>query len=537
MKIVWLVGFFLFIGFAAHSQGKFQGDSLVYGKLNGKDVRSMIGHVVFKQPEQTLYSDRMDEYTGEKVYKFIGNVRIEQANGGVITGDSLLYDKETKFAQVIGNVHLVDNNTDLVTDKLNYNTITGLAYYTTGAVIKDGNTTMRSKYGEYNRNTKEMYFTEKIDLNSTDGTLQTDTLRYNTITKVAKFFGPTTISNKDGVVKAIAGEYNTETKESKFYGRSRLDNKDYYIEGDRIDFNRTKGKGAAMGNVLMISKTDSITIYGDESKFDNSIGYSKVWGRTKVRFIMQKDSLFMLADTLLSTKQSDSTKRILRAYHHVKLYKTDMQATCDSLAYNASDSAIRLFVNPVLWNGKNQITGDSIKLQMALKKLESMLVQPNAFVIQQDTLGNFNQLKGRQMTAYFKSNKITRVDVNGNGQNIYFALENDTVLTGMNKVVCANMIVHFDESNKVSTINFIKDPEALFIPPHELAEPDKKLRGFKWLEKDKPTFMDVLAQRASPKIPAKPKSKAKKGVKSTKPVKKTKKPAINSAKPTVHTIK
>jgi len=516
MKFWWLTIVFILIGFSLRAQGTFQGDSLIFNKIGGKDVRSMIGNVSFKQPDQILYADRVDEYLNEKLYKFIGNVKIVQAKGGVITGDTLYYFKDTKFAEVIGHVHIVDNNTDLVTDKLFYNTITGKAYYTTGATIKDGNSIMHSKYGEYDRNSKEMFFTGKVDLDSPDGKMETDTLRYFTETKVARFYGPTKISNKDGVVNAIAGEYNTDTKESKFFGRSRLDNKDYYIEGDRIDYNRTIGKGAAYGNVVMIAKTDSVTIYGDESKFDNALGFSKVWGRTKVRFYMQKDSLFMIADTIYSTNQNDSTKRLMRAYHNVKMFRADMQARCDSLSYLATDSMIRLFRDPVLWNGKNQVTGDSIMLQMNRKKLEKMYAHPNAFVIQEDTLGNYNQLKGREMTAYFKANKINRVDVNGNGQNIYFALEKDTVLTGMNKVVCASMIVRFDSTNKVSTINFIKDPDAVFIPPHELAEPDKKLRGFRWLEKEKPTYGTIAAQRNDgPKPVIEPKKEKKKAKKAT----------------------
>ena len=48
------------------------------------------------------------------------------------------------------------------------------------------------------------------------------------------------------------------------------------------------------------------------------------------------------------------------------------------------------------------------------------------------------------MTAYFKKNSnIDHIDVNGNGESIYFALDEANKLIGMNKVECSNMIISF----------------------------------------------------------------------------------------------
>lgn len=478
-------------------QSTFKGDSLVYTRQGGKELRRVIGHVTLDQADQTLYADVAEEYIGEKIFKFIGHVRIVQKpDGAVITADTLYYDKTTRFATLIGNVHLVDKETDLKTDKLYYSSLNGTAWYNSGAEIKDANSLMTSRYGEYNRNTRTFYFNGDVDVKSEEGKLQTDTLRYFSDTKTARFYGPTTITNKDGVVKSGSGEYNTETKESKFFGRSRLDNKDYILEGDIVNVDRSKGKGYAKGDVIMTSKKDSLTIYGDEGRFDNQTGYSKIWGRAKVKMLTSGDSLFLTADTLLSTDQNDSTKRRLRAWHRVMLFKKDLQGAADSLSYSAADSQIRMFFRPVLWSEKNQITGDSINLFMKQKRPERLWVRPNAFIAQEDTLRNYNQLKGRQINAYFRASKLHYVVAEGNCQNLFFALEKDTMLTGMNRVSCSDMTAYFDSLGKMSTIHFRKQPEAAFIPPHELTSADERLKGFTWRPKERPTLALIQALRA-----------------------------------------
>jgi hypothetical protein len=145
----------------------------------------------------------------------------------------------------------------------------------------------------------------------------------------------------------------------------------------------------------------------------------------------------------------------------------------------------------------------------------------NAFIASEDSLQNYNQVKGRDMVAFFQQGNIRRVNVNGNGESIYFALEGDTALTGMNKAICSNMVLKFGQ-NKLQTISFILQPEASFIPPHELKEEERKLEGFELMAKMRPTKKEVLARRvvkARPKPPTKKTAPAKKPTKKASPKK------------------
>ena len=134
------------------------------------------------------------------------------------------------------------------------------------------------------------------------------------------------------------------------------------------------------------------------------------------------------------------------------------------------------------------------------------------------------------MVAFFTNGDLKRVNVNGNGESIYFALEGDTTLTGMNKAICSNMVLKFAE-NKLDRISFLVNPDASFIPPHELNDAEKQLEGFTWHQELRPGKPEVFAPRAAvaPKPAAKNQKKNKKQTKAQQ--KKRETPAKRQATP------
>jgi hypothetical protein len=169
-----------------------------------------------------------------------------------------------------------------------------------------------------------------------------------------------------------------------------------------------------------------------------------------------------------------------------------MQGLADSLEYRAADSTIYFYNDPVLWNQDNQMTADSISMLIKNNTIDKIFLVANAFVISVDTLVNFNQIKGRRMTASFEKGKIKRVLVEGNGESIYFALdEEDGNTSGMNKIICSNIIIRFAKG-QVNNFTFLVKPEANFIPPHELKIEEKTLKGFSWQASKKPRREDVV---------------------------------------------
>ena len=201
---------------------------------------------------------------------------------------------------------------------------------------------------------------------------------------------------------------------------------------------------------------------------------------------MKKDTFFLRSDTLLYHKDTINLKENIWAYKGVRFSRGNTQGICDSLNYDLKDSLLHFVGNPILWNGKSQITSDSLKLQLRQGKPHKMYALVNAYLISQDTIFNFNQVRGRDMTAFFKDGNLDYVLVDGNGRSIYFALKEHKEIAGMNKTLCSNMIINF-ENNELSDISFLTEPDAQFIPPQNIMEPDKKFKGFSWHIDKRPT--------------------------------------------------
>lgn len=469
-----------------------QADVLEMAQRKGQSVRRLEGNVVVKQKDGTMYADSAFQYPATGKVEAFGHVRMVGADGAVLLADSVFYSKTPRWAIAMGNVVVKDDTTTLTTRRLDYDLDNNRQYYRTRTTIQTNNTTLISDSGTFDQNTSKMHFYGNVELTGQQNTLLTDSLVYNRTTKIADFYGPSTITGPDGVLKSNRGRYNTATEKINFLTRTSVTTSEYIIIGNTVNYNRKNQTANAHGNVIMHSQKDSTIIYGQKAFYDRKTGYSKVTGNPLLKRPISGDSLFIKADTLVSyNNPTDTTKRNLFAIRNVKVYKSDLQAICDSMIYKFSDSALYFFDDPVLWTGKSQLTGDSVKVQLANQQIDRLFVFDNAFVISEDTLGNFNQAKGRNMIAYFDTGQIQKTEVLGNGQSVYFALQGDTALMGMNKTRCSNIIMRF-WAGEIDNITFVGQPESRFVPPHELQDPDRRLRGFVWRKKEQPQLEKML---------------------------------------------
>jgi hypothetical protein len=64
-------------------------------------------------------------------------------------------------------------------------------------------------------------------------------------------------------------------------------------------------------------------------------------------------------------------------------------------------------------------------------------------------------------------------------------------MTGVNRIICSNITIRFKDG-RVNNMSFYVQPEARFIPPHELRKDDEALPGFRWQETEKPLRKDVV---------------------------------------------
>ncbi|MCB2408448.1 OstA-like protein [Hymenobacter lucidus] len=514
-------------------------EKLIGGTFNGVEIRKLIGNVSFKQGTTLLYCDSAYQYLEKNALEAFSNVRIIQNDTITITGDRATYDGDTRKARMTGNVVMRDPRMTLTTTVLDYDLSRNLAYYSTGGHLVDPENTLDSQYGYYNTTSKVFSFKRNVKLVTKENNIDTDTLQYNTVSKIAYFFGPTRITGKQGNLYAENGTYNTRTKVSNFQRNAKIETPNYLLGGDKLVYDEARQYGVATGHVSMTSKKDNIVLRGDVGKYWRGLGRTKVYGSSPVmRNISDGDTLYLAADTLVSVegRPPKNVAGVLYAYPKVKIFRKDLQGRCDSLTYDRQDSIIYLNKRPVLWSDKNQLTADSMEIRQRKGKVDQMRLYANSFIIGQDTILNYNQVKGRNMVAYFVDNKIKKVDVLGNAESLYYALEADTAVTGLNKAVSANMALRFAD-NKLQTISFLTNPDASFIPPHELKPEDQKLKGFTWRATERPTRRLVLGKHFALPAKAKPKPKAKAKPKTAVKAKAGKAKATPAAKPKTAPIK
>lgn len=495
----------LFLSLGAQAQKmdriKYKADDLFEFRKDGERIRRLIGNVVFAQKTSTMYCDSSYYYVKDNVMEAFGNVRIVD-DSVTITSRKLIYNGQDRTSKLRENVVYTKGDQRLTTDFLDYNMDTEVGNYFNGGKLKDSVNVLTSNSGYYYGLQKYAMFYSEVVLTAPDYILKSDTLRYNTVPKIAITEGKTTIITEDeSILHANGGVFRTKIDQSEFVSGT-VETIDYYMEGDELFFDDLRKYYDATGNVKLTAKNEDIVITGDNGYSDKNNGISKVYGNALMRRFLSRDTLYVAADTLVSIESEyDSAKRIL-AYHNVRIWKSNLQGLADSTSYFLKDSLLFFYRDPIFWNLNNQLEGDTIVMEVTEKEIKNMSLLQRAFLVTEDTIQNYNQIKGRTMKAFFKKSKIDKIDVNGNGESIYYVLDEDdptNIFTlGMNRILCSDMTIRF-VNEKLDNISFYIKPEARFIPPHELTPGVQELDGFEWRGDQRPELVDLLTDITIPR--------------------------------------
>ncbi|MCD4736619.1 MAG: hypothetical protein K8R53_11290 [Bacteroidales bacterium] len=493
LHIIIFSGFTLLLSVTGFSQKTtkvklIRANDLIYDKALGENVQRLIGNVILKHDSTFLYCDSAYLDEGTNSFDGFGNVRIKVSDTLNIYSHLLHYNGNTKIAELIDSVKMVDREATLTTDKLWYSRITEIAWYITGGKIVDDQNELTSKKGYYYTGSEDAYFRDSVVLVNPDYIMNSDTLRYNTTSEISYFFGPTTIISDDNFIYCEWGWYNTQSNKSRIAKNAYIITEEQKLEGDTLYYDRTIDFGIAKQNVIMTDTVQNVMIMGEYGEFFKKRGYAFVVDSAVAVFIDKHDSLFLHSDTLrieYDTVEQKATRML--AYYKAKFYRKDMQGMCDSLIYDFTDSTIFLYNDPVLWSEKNQLTADTINIAIADNQVDTLALKGSSFIISADDsiAETYNQIKGKTVIGYFRDNEIVKVKVHGNSETIYFIREDNGELIGINKTVATDMLI-FLEKNEFQTITYIRQPKGAVYPEDELSRPELFLKNFKWLDDRRP---------------------------------------------------
>ncbi|WP_158656042.1 OstA-like protein [Sphingobacterium sp. HMA12] len=197
-----------------------------------------------------------------------------------------------------------------------------------------------------------------------------------------------------------------------------------------------------------------------------------------------------------SLPQDTAKTRILKAYYNARLFKSDLQAVADSMYYGMQDSMFRLMGKPMMWAENSQISGDTIFLQVKNQKLDNSLLVGNAFMVNatSDSL-KFNQIKGRKITSFFTNNRMERLFVDGNAENIFYNIDEKTNVTTELVHDRSSRFKILMEDNKLKEYVSIRKVDGKVYPIAEVTADKEFLPNFTWRPEDRPKSKADLLNR------------------------------------------
>ena len=458
------------------------------------DVQVLIGSVRMKHDSMYMFCDSALIYEKINSVEAFGNVRMEQGDTLFIYGDYLYYDGMSQLAMLRENVRMINRNTELTTDSLNYDRLYNLGYYFDGGTLTDEENVLTSEWGEYSPATKLAVFNHEVKLVNPKFVLTSDTLKYSTESKIATILGPSDIVSDKNHIYSERGEYNTVSEQAELLDRSILTNEGKKLTGDSLFYDRKLGYGEAFDNVQMNDTVNKNMLTGNYCFYNELTGNAIATQRAVAIDYSQGDSLFMHGDTLRLVTyhmNTDSAYREMRVYHKVRAYRTDVQAVCDSLVYNSKDSCMTMYTDPILWHGAQQLLGEEVKVYMNDSTIDWAHIINQALAVEQKDSIHYNQVTGKEMKAFFQDGDMRRVDVNGNVLIVFYPEEKDSTMIGMNYAEGSFLRIYLKD-RKMEEAALIGKSNGILYPMDQIPADKMKLPSFVWFDYIRPLNKDDI---------------------------------------------
>ncbi|WP_276965930.1 OstA-like protein [Chryseobacterium sp.] len=469
------------------------------------------GNVQIEHQGSILTADEVVLYNEENFVKAIGNTRLQNTDGSVITAGEMEYDANTQKGVARKNVVLTDPKQTIKTDILYYDRLANQAYFNTGGTISDGQNVTYAKVGTYFLNTRVVDLTGNVKIETPQYTIEGPNIKQNQNTKIADFLGPTTITSKANPRNRIyteKGTYKMDSKEAFLTKNSRIFYNEKILTGDDMYYNQISGFGKATGNVTLDDPKERRYIKGGYGEIFEKKDSAMMTKNPYAVKAMEKDSIYFAAEKIISYQRPDTLdikvkKSFIRAYKKARVYKSNAQGRADSIAFNETDGIMHMYTNPILWSGEKQVTGDKVEAYFNTKTedIDSLKVIGNAFAISKvDSLtlkDEFNQVKGKFMTVYYEKNAIKEARVVGNAQSIVYVDDTDQETKkperiGITLSTCGIIGALFEE--RALQIISCSIGAASDTYPMSMIEPSKrKFPDFNWNTKDRiRKWQDIL---------------------------------------------
>ena len=207
------------------------------------------------------------------------------------------------------------------------------------------------------------------------------------------------------------------------------------------------------------------------------------------------DGTVAASDSLV-TAPKDSTKiGFIWGRGRVRLFREDMQMSCDTLKFNELDSLVRLHVDPIVWNeGNRQYAADSIYVSFGENSLDRAYLMSNAFVTVEEAPECYDQIRSAEMLAFFDGKGgLRRFDAMG-GVDAVFYIKEDSTFATVNKSQAKLLSAEF-KNGDIDLVSYFESPKNDAFPLAQLNAGDRVLKGFNWQPELRPEGPETIVTR------------------------------------------
>jgi lipopolysaccharide export system protein LptA len=419
--------------------------------------------------------------------------------GKVVNGESI--------REIYGNVKLTQGNVIITCNKAVQFLLKNDAVLTGNVIVKRDSLTITTSKGFYYGDERKTRSTSRIYLDDKKVILAADSGEY--YFDEDRAFFQSNVSLDDSVMHLISDELIYYQKEDRAVsiGNVKIVDSSNEIKADSLEHFRSSKTSIADGHVRIRSLENNSRIFGDHLEDYPQRKYTLI---NENPLYMQFDSTYsaddeLIIDTLLIKAQLmeafRDTVNIFKALESVKIVKGDFASLNDYTLFLRDDDIIITKKlsgksnQPVLWYMNSQLSGDSITIYIADKKINRLDVNSNAFMLSQNKKYSFryDQTSAKDINLFFADNKLNRANFTESVLSIYFLYE-DELANGLTKSSAKNVTIVF-EKNEVSEVRLYGSPQSDYYPENQVTGNEKSftLPVFKFYN-NRPVKEDLLEQ-------------------------------------------
>ncbi|MBQ7472546.1 MAG: hypothetical protein IJS97_09015 [Prevotella sp.] len=466
----------------------------IYG--NNPEAQIVKGKVAFSHQGANLTCDSAYFYQEANSVSAFGHVHFRQGDTLSLDCERAYYDGQEQMMRARSNVVLKHRQQTLYTDSLDYDRLYNNAYFFEGGRLVDGKDKLISDWGEYNTQTREAKFYYNVHMVGETRDVKTDTLLYNTRARVAHVLGPSVITSGTSTVNTEDGYFDTKSDKAELFSRSTIVDQQKTITGDTLFHDNQTGLSEGFGNVIYVDSENKNELHCGHMEYNNLTGYGYATKDAMVMDYSQPDTLYMHADSLkLYTYNinTDSVKREVHCFDHVRAYRIDVQAVCDSLVFNSADSCMTMYKDPIVWNGGRQLLGEVVRVYMNDSTIRLAHVIGQALSVEKvDEQNHYNQISSHEMLSHFVGGAIRKAEAISNVRTIFYPIDDkDSSIIAMNYLETEKLVMKLSETRQLDTIWAPKCKGTMYpltqIPPNR-----RKLPSFAWFDNIRPVDKDDI---------------------------------------------